>query len=229
MIYSKQNSYAVIGAAILLSFFASCAKADMVLGVGKSVVTLEPQGTWRQDTFEQDANTRSDSWMIGFESDISKHVGYRVAYHSWGRATLASGYLSGGDYRYKAETTDHCDGQCPSTNWAFSYQEAKGIELSSKFHVKLSGFVPYFRAGVVYYHVTQQTNVPDMGDADNADVYRRTFAVYNMSRNGLSGMAGVGVSYGRLGLEINQYPSVRAHDAAFRGVTEFQLTASVPF
>lgn len=222
--FSTRISYSVIFAFILLSIFASCSHADMVLGVGKSVVTLEPQGTWRQETFEQDANTRSDAWMIGYETE---HL--RIAYHSWGRATLASGYLAGGDSRYTDKTSNHCDGPCPATNWAFSYQEAKGIEVSGKLSTSLWGFKPYVRGGVVYYHVVQQTDVPDQGEADNPDNYRRAFAVYNMARNGLSGMYGFGVSKGRIGLEMNVYPSVRAKDAAFRGITEFQLTASIPF
>ena len=222
--YSTRVSYAAIFAFILLSIMASCAHADVVLGVGKSVVALEPLGTWRQDTFEFDANTRSDSWMIGVEAGS-----WRFAYHAWGRATLAAGYLSGGDNRYIESTSNHCDQKCPATNWAFSYQEAKGFEVSRKFYTAIWGFNPYLRAGVVYYQVTQWTDVPDMGEADNADVYRRSFAQYHMTRNGLSGMWGYGVSKGRFSLEVNHYPSVRATDSAFRGVIETMLTVAVPF
>ena len=223
-LYSTRVSYAVVFAFILLSIMASCAQADIVLGVGKSVVALEPLGTWRQDTFEFDANTRSDSWMIGVESG-----NWRLAYHAWGRATLAAGYLSGGDNRYIESSANHCDGKCPATNWAFSYQEAKGFEVSRKFSTAIWGINPYVRAGAVYYRVVQQTNVPDQGEADNPDSYRRSFAVYNMARNGFSGMYGAGISLGHVSLEINAYPSVRAKDAAFRSITETMLTVAVPF
>ena len=222
--YSKTMSHAVIGGFIVLSVLVSACYADVVMGVGKSVVALEPLGTWRQDTFEADANTRSDSWMVGYESG-----GWRFAYHAWGRATMAAGYLSGGDSRYLVGTSNHCSNICPATNWAFSYQEAKGLEVSRKFSTAIWGFNPYLRAGAVYYQVTQWTDVPDMGEADNADVYRRSFAQYHMTRNGLSGMWGYGISKGRFSLEVNHYPSVRAKDAGFRSVKEFLLTASVPF
>lgn len=202
--------------------------ADVVIGAGTAKAGLEPDGTWRQPTFQQDINTHSSSWMIGWEDPISRNFGYRVAYHNWGSQNLSSGYLSGGDHRYTANTSDHCAGPCPSTNWNFSHYESKGLEASVKYQLD-APTKPYVRLGIVAYSAEQTTDVPNMGEADRPDPYRRNFSVYHMASHGISGMGGIGIKYKNIALEYNKVPSVRAKDAAFRGVTELLVIVSVKF
>lgn len=215
--------FALIGLLIAMD-----TNADVVIGAGMAKAGLEPNGTWRQETFQQDINKRGGSWMIGWEDDLTDHFSYRGAYHNWGRQTLAAGYLSGGDYRFNPDSANRCFEKCPATNWAFSSYESKGLEISGKYQLNLP-LKPYVRLGVVAYSAEQTTDVPDMGGAETPDAYRRSFCVYHMASHGISGMGGVGIKYKNIALEYNKVPNVRAKDAAFRGVTELLVTMSVPF
>jgi len=230
--FSKTISYLIVGSFILLHLVVSVASANdqgIVLGVGKAVAGLEPDGTWRQPTFQQDSNTRDTAWLLGWEAMVSPHWGYRVAYHSWGRQTLAAGFLSGGDFRYVESTPNHCDEHCPATNWAFSYFEAKGLEVSGKAQTTVWKLTTYGRIGIVAYQAEQTTDVPDQGEADNPDSYRRQFGVYHMVSHGLSGMGAIGIGGKTLSLEYLWIPGVRAKDSAFRGIKELVLVGRIPF
>ncbi len=126
MIYSTRNSYYAIGAALLLSVFASCAKAEpyVVAGIGQGEAQLA-YGTaagdvaWQQKGFPHSESLTTRTYHLGLGVG-SKYLAGEVSYHKLGRISQKGQWLYNDDGSRNCSCPCFGEGSAPVKGWSLA-------------------------------------------------------------------------------------------------------------